>query len=1167
MSTAAGHLYLPQLTGENIKPPEKIGHWMNHEQSIMIGISDAIDVGERDHLRGVSAVPDIWARPLMFQSAIKPGSKHPLRKKMIQEWRGLLSLLALWKIKKCPISIISVDLDQGTFSNALKRLAPKPVQLEQNVKYDWKDILLIRYHNIPIGAFSPTTLVYTATKYNALLKNEDFSLRDADGYLCPPSGEDREEIEYVGKWLINLQRSLNAAMFSNQSNPDHKSIAVLNDLIEEWLKEIRSNLALKDGEEIDAKGVKLSEDYAKSATFLEKYTVYQLLLRPLQKAVEETGEEGKGHSDIALSLRPERNYSGFKEVVVITEHLLTTNVRIWEPQDHASIYLKDLGGNAKSCVEKYFENKEGWGEDISGYADLRQEEAIWIRPEKYFLTDTLLKAKNGSFLTDGEYAYNSGGLSMSPYILPFKKEILFFFSPKDINEILKPKFKQDGENVEFSFNLPIVGDKLIEIKKVYKTKGIGIGEGTIVRADVPVIEIFPNYLDRHWRRYYVFQGNAEHMSVEPVIFGEKLVTECLHEETFPESKQKVRIIEINGDNAFPEGLWIKSSSGQYAGLILIQRPAEPHGLTKKWTIGIDFGTSNTNVFKQSSTSEMAECWHFDFPKYIRQISDNQDGIRERLMEEYFVPIRQIDLPVPTTLKIFNLAKKNNLMLDYFIFFPSKYQLPHNVYTDIKWDVEGERKTQYFIESLLFLLLIEVVNSRVAEIEFLCSYPKAFSQNNITVLKGEWDGVFKRVFKESSRVINYYENTNDVDKILIGKKIVSGEIEMKPAFETEGIAAGEYFGSEKTISVITERAKKEIAAICLDVGGGTTDVSIWHVNNIVFDASVTLAGRQISQLFQRNGRLAELLFTREAVIFLDEKKKEPAFFAARLNLILRNEEHRIREMLVKHANQRDVQWLRQMLAIEFCAISFYAAMISSSADKTIVGGKLADRIVNDGICLHWGGNAAKFINWIDFGNYDRNGIASKMLSAAYYNCLKDIGVKPKVLAHFQSPGHKCEAAGGLVVMGESSAKSFGANISEIGAQIYDYDEDMLKDKAKHHSDGVVCGDTIELSDRIINFADIISEKDLFAGNKTKFKSTSLERLAKFIDIMNLFGIKLGLFTEDTKVNLSEDYKRTIRDKMLSEFIKAQSLKEGQRLIEPVFIMEVKVLLEILRDKLR
>lgn len=196
-----------------------------------------------------------------------------------------------------------------------------------------------------------------------------------------------------------------------------------------------------------------------------------------------------------------------------------------------------------------------------------------------------------------------------------------------------------------------------------------------------------------------------------------------------------------------------------------------------------------------------------------------------------------------------------MVLDYFIYYPIKYKFPENVLSDIKWDGAGERKTEYFLESLLFLLLIEVVKNGVAQVQLACSYPKAFSQTNISVFQSEWEDVFNKLLKSDDNNVNrildmHSGRVEDNEKKIIIKK---------PVFKTEGIAAGEYFASELTIPKIEERANKEIAAICLDVGGGTTDISIWYFNSIEFDSSVILAGRQLSNLLQINNRVRELLF--------------------------------------------------------------------------------------------------------------------------------------------------------------------------------------------------------------------------------------------------------------------------------------------------------------------
>ncbi len=1087
------HYYLPKLEGEkDIKPPTT-GRWEKQDGGIFSAISNAIEVAERAEDLHVSSVPDIWARPLIFQSALRKNSQNPLRARFKQEWRGLLSLLALADYKyKNIVTVVPVTWDEGRFSKALSKLKPhrEGIQLEKDTRYLWTDVFLIKFGEIPVGAFSPVTLVYTAVAYNQQLKNTNLDIKDDYGFLRPPlKGEDSYEL--IGEWLEVLLSKLDQSdderrdglLYTNEKNTHRDVTTNILELLKEWRNEIRGDF---DGQEIDSEKVRVVDTPIITHSVLDRYQIYRALLCPLEK--EDIGAYAAvGRSDFSLAMK--RNYSEYDEVVIITENLLKkTNKRIWEPKDKGPIKLSDLNSSdARAALEKFFKpDEDGKGNEVkihSGYK-LADEKAVWIRPEKYFLTDILLKGKSGDLLVDSESEYNAG---KTKYILPFKKEILNFFSWEDIGK-LKPDYKEDGENVTFSFQLPIRGGDSETVKKLYKKKGPIVSEGSITDIDAPIVEIFPNYLDHHWRRYYLFHASAEDVSVAPVVFGKdkgspRPVTESREHED-KELKQKIRITEISGDNAFPEGLEIKIDSDKKAGLVIIQHQLQLPDLSNKWKVGIDFGTSNTNIFRQSGTSDTAVKWRFEFPKYVRRICTSSDDIRKRVAQNYFVPLESIDLPVPTTLKIFNLARKSHMLLDYFAFFPSAYQLPHNVYSDIKWDVEGERKTEYFIESILFLILVEAVDQRISEIEFLCSYPKAFSPNNITMLKGEWENVFKKMLNESYRIIDKYEKKEDERDNPI---IVNRDSQMKPAFETEGIAAGEFFGSEKTISDITERANKDIAAICLDIGGGTTDISIWYGGDIRFDASVTLAGRQIAQLFQKNGRLADFLFSRKAAIALDEKKNEPAFFAARLNLILRNEEKTIHDMLLKHANQKDIQWLRQIIALEFCAISFYTAMLTAAANDIIGENQLLDRIGQKAIGLHWGGNAAKLINWIDFGKYDRNGVGHKMLSAAYFNCLKDVGVKPNALSHFQSPWHKSEAAGGLVVMDMGKYISSRETSETNASDWHDMDAQKEKDR-KLCADGIVCGEVIELSDgRRIAATDMITANDLFDNkNKTRFK---------------------------------------------------------------------------------
>ena len=265
---AANHLYLSKLDEENANPPTVPlnGHWHAAEARLLGSIADGIDVSQqsRDDVRGVSSVPDVWARPVLFQSALR-NAKHPLHERMVREWRGLLSLLALRRVHNFPVEFVPVPLAGGTFARALETLAPPPVQLEAEQRYAWTDVLMIRWARnqeriIPLGAFSPSTLVYTATAYQHRLRDEQLNLRDTRGFLHPPT--DREDLLAVAEWVKRQKDHLDGLLDKRRENPDDRTVLLLDELFNGWLADLRDQLP---GVNLDSADVKVAEahhDYA-----------------------------------------------------------------------------------------------------------------------------------------------------------------------------------------------------------------------------------------------------------------------------------------------------------------------------------------------------------------------------------------------------------------------------------------------------------------------------------------------------------------------------------------------------------------------------------------------------------------------------------------------------------------------------------------------------------------------------------------------------------------------------------------------------------------------------------------------------------------------------------------------------------------------------------------
>ena len=108
----------------------------------------------------------MWARPLLFEIALYD-TRHPMHRRILGEWRGMLALLALKEWSGFPLNTEPIQItdvansspDAKDFLQALQKLKPKDT-LDPETTWDTLNVLL--FENKPIGITSPTTLVCTA---------------------------------------------------------------------------------------------------------------------------------------------------------------------------------------------------------------------------------------------------------------------------------------------------------------------------------------------------------------------------------------------------------------------------------------------------------------------------------------------------------------------------------------------------------------------------------------------------------------------------------------------------------------------------------------------------------------------------------------------------------------------------------------------------------------------------------------------------------------------------------------------------------------------------------------------------------------------------------------------------------------------------------------------
>lgn len=1139
----AEHHYLPAVkrTTNLIQPPVP-GSWVTVSRREIEALSQGLEVGEGARGRGTTSVPDVWARALLFHSAIRPKSEHPLHDALVEEWRGLLSLVALSEYYGLQLQLEPVTIDDrgGRFARALIELAPKSVNLEEGKDFEWLDVLLLRVDDITVGALSPLTLVYTG------VRDLPSSLRLVEGgKLHPPS--DATERRYVAQWVEKLRERFRSLLWTDEQNPDHQIVDDINTLLGSWLDSLRRSLGLSPTEPLEQPGVEFRiADPPTNTTWGAKlldYGIYRELLRPAH--IERSG----AISDLLLK----RGRAG-NEVVVITSQLLARDVKIWR-----TLKSRDLGGidDPEAAIGRYFPSESG---DKIERQNLAEAHALWIRPEKYFLSDTLLaSASEAPLIADSEVVVEQKD---KRFILPFRPEILSFFSPQEISSRLNPRFEPIDGGFRFTFMLPLdsaVVDK-IRVEKEYRYKEPQAGQGTVRRFEPPPVYIFPRYRTRHWRRYFVIVGDSAWF-LEPVLEpGAGAVRETRH-------RGRASIHQLSGDGAFPEAIIIRDS-GADVGIVFLQRAVERQGLIDgdhDMVIGVDFGTSNTNVFLLHPSRPQPQPWELGIARNLQAVFDS--GSAAQLLSDTFLPTTDVKMPIATTLRVFDPTSATDVLLDYCVFFSNDsdaYRLPADVYTDIKW--QDVTKAQQFLKALLVLILLEIVEVGAKKFKILYSFPRAFSETQQERFAQAWRSAIEELTTENSRIINLAFGT-DPDTL----KPQLLEI----ASECEGVAAGEFFASRDKngdyarITILNPQDAAAIGqtAVCIDVGGGTADICLWHLDDHVLDASVLLAGRQIASWLSRSSTVRELLFTRPAALALQDVEGEPGAFAARLNQILRSEEDKIAKNLITHGAHPEIDRLKRLIAIEFGAIVYYTATLLIGVDR-LLEGEISRQITDLGVNLHWGGNAAKMLSWIDYGRFAEDGPAANLLRAVLRNALSDgsINTPKHAVANKQSPKHKCEVAGGLIVWNNVR----GLHESKRAARAID--DDMVGGRGKPsvshaRSDAVVyMGDTVITPGGSIEYDKPTRVSELFpAPGKTAVSDIAMDKLDRFVEIMNAIGLRSGLIAEGRQVRLTEELKLHLRRRIRGQFVTLASLAPEARVIEPVFILEVKALLDVLSQE--
>ena len=379
----------------------------------------------------------------------------------------------------------------------------------------------------------------------------------------------------------------------------------------------------------------------------------------------------------------------------------------------------------------------------------------------------------------------------------------------------------DGDNYKAVIYLELVSETgntmSYTLEKIYKAKDVVKNRG------VPLgFSIWPDIKIDNWDQYYLFyDGNAQVNILPKNVFAVKDIRNKLESLTGTDKikfidnmihshqvvgeeipiQQTTAVTELRSLKSSPEAVlcnvatqsggksYTEHSKRVDVGLILFPDPQIVAETSNQWSVGIDFGTTNSCVYFKENKENPKE---LIFKNRINTPYDH--GTDEEEIEEVmqahkeFVPSREVTVPFMTILRERNFKETTVENLPFrsnFIYYVDQVlyaiqDLPDDkrpLKFNLKWDEaeQSRTKVQYFVSQAVLQAAVEAAANGVKRenLTFNFSYPEAYNADHLRS--------FKRITR---RAVN------------VGLADEKYKTQEKTGFETESISSALYFAKVK-----------------------------------------------------------------------------------------------------------------------------------------------------------------------------------------------------------------------------------------------------------------------------------------------------------------------------------------------------------------------------------
>ena len=826
---------LPPLNEQNQVPNiAGSGEWKSEDATFLEKLAKGLKMSGEDVVSAadINSVPDVWARVLIVRNGLLDNSKS-----IVDEWRGTLALLALapyYKhIYELSSNIVNIqDIKNNPYTNAgspdtnyahigkiLFDVKPQDTMAQGQ---DWNAIGVLNFNKKAIAVINPYTMVAAARDYTSIENIRKLPWYE-DGFLkdpCNAKDMRNEQYRVLSHYLQNLITGIQGLSPSNME--------VFNAIMGR-LQEFKTSCDAKAG----------TAEFSgwtptKVNLNLPAQPVYDKLA---QIFIGSTDQNAK--FDCGLAVRPE--FEGQINGAILADFRVAqstgktlSDIRVWNNYSLNSLRQdENLSRTLKAECEK------------EGY--------LYLTPETIFTEKLVVFAGDNRKLKE----HSSEG---NQFAYPVNSAMLMFMDPKALstNCIVSP----DGDNYKVVIYLELVSEsgnsmnytleKNYKAKDVVKNRGVPLG-----------FSVWPDIKIDNWDQYFFFyDGNAQVNILPKNIFAVndirnkleslsgndkiKFVDDMMssHQvigEEIP-IQQTTAVTELRSLKSSPEAILCnvatQSSGKSYTehskrvdvGLILFPDAHEVQETSNQWSIGIDFGTTNSCVYFKENKENPKELIFKNRINLPYEPGTDEEEIEEVMQaHKEFVPSREVTVPFMTILRERSYQEtsvENFPFRSNFIYYVDQVlyaiqDLPDDkrpLKFNLKWDEaeQSRTKVQYFVSQVVLQAAVEAAANGVKRenLTFNFSYPEAYNADHLRA--------FKRITRRA---------------VTVGLGDEKFKVQEKTGFLTESISSALYFAKGQEVPLVNN-------VVTIDIGGGTSDLSIWQDRNLLWRNSFRLAGKDV-----------------------------------------------------------------------------------------------------------------------------------------------------------------------------------------------------------------------------------------------------------------------------------------------------------------------------------